>query len=537
MQVTLHIWKAVLWAMALIGLVLTALTGCSDDNSVDPSGPMLTVSATRLDFFAYAGLAASPAQQKVIVSNSGTGSLNYTATADAGWIQLGQTGTDTVYITVRAETLPTGSYHDTVVVTSTEAYNSPRLIEVNLTVSERVVALPNLITFSALRGEDTPEAAQLIISAPGGTATAFNVAAHASWLHLSATSGNTPDTLTLTADTTGLIAGTYYDSVVVTSPTIAGYRSLVQVTLTINAWQVSWALGDSASSQSFSLRDLQMDDLNHGWAAGFLPSATHPTGILFWTSDGGLNWSTNFHGPDGRYEGLAFLSPTLGWIVGDTGRIHVTTDNGDTWRSVDNLPFGDDIFYIDIVFVGDDSGWVAGSSGGVMFTSNGGGLWTQQTTPTTRDLREICFVDDTHGWICGNRGTILATSNAGITWTVQTSGTSFDLQGISFVDELHGWSAGTNGTIVSTSDGGATWTPQVSGTSVLLLDVNFANATSGWAVGFDGTILGTIDGGATWTAQASGTQANLFAVQFVDENHGMVVGEGGVFVRTLTGGR
>ena len=100
-------------------------------------GPVLSVSpGTRAFTYSYGG--ATPAAQTVAISNSGGGSLNWTASDPDYWVSLSPgTGTAaaTLSITVNPANLGAGTYTSTVTITAAGASGSPATVTVTLTVS------------------------------------------------------------------------------------------------------------------------------------------------------------------------------------------------------------------------------------------------------------------------------------------------------------------------------------------------------------------------------------------------------------------
>lgn len=67
---------------------------------------------------------------------------------------------------------------------------------------------------------------------------------------------------------------------------------------------------------------------NHAWVAG------SPGSVIWHTSDAGNSWQAQATGDRIPLEAVRFLSPFQGAAVGHLGRICVTQDGGETWKSV-----------------------------------------------------------------------------------------------------------------------------------------------------------------------------------------------------------
>jgi hypothetical protein len=98
--------------------------------------PVIAVSRTQMNFGAVQGGPAT-ASQDVVVSNEGTGTLNWTAARSVPWIVVAPaagTGAGTLNVGVNPAGLGGGSHAGTVTVSDPNAPNSPRVITVRLSV-------------------------------------------------------------------------------------------------------------------------------------------------------------------------------------------------------------------------------------------------------------------------------------------------------------------------------------------------------------------------------------------------------------------
>lgn len=110
--------------------------------------PVLSVSSSTLSFAAIQG-GANPAVANLSVTNTGTGTLSFTATTDQSWLSVTPTtGTapQTLQVSAAVGSLSAGTYTGHVTVTATGAQNSPAVVTVTFTVSPFV---PPSITAAA----------------------------------------------------------------------------------------------------------------------------------------------------------------------------------------------------------------------------------------------------------------------------------------------------------------------------------------------------------------------------------------------------
>ena len=104
-----------------------------------PSAPVLAVSTTSLNFAATRG-GSNPAASSV--TNTGTGTLTFTAASDASWLAVtpaSGTAPLTLQITPNISGLAAGTYTGHITVTATGVSGSPKTITATLTVSAPVV--------------------------------------------------------------------------------------------------------------------------------------------------------------------------------------------------------------------------------------------------------------------------------------------------------------------------------------------------------------------------------------------------------------
>lgn len=206
-------------------------------------------------------------------------------------------------------------------------------------------------------------------------------------------------------------------------------------------------------------------------------------------------------------------------------------------------------------FVSPTIGWVVGERGVVLRTVTRGRLWHRQRSPAGRPptLLDVSFADRARGWAIGAGGIVLATRDAGATWVSRSPARVVELRAVAAVDRdtvvAVGWSGapgGVAGEMLRSTDGGATWTVTEVLPGVRLRDVAFADARHGWAVGSrvepeprrtaeSALVLRTVDGGETWSETAApggqggddGIATTLFAVAALDATKVWCAGRSG----------
>lgn len=119
-------------------------------------------------------------------------------------------------------------------------------------------------------------------------------------------------------------------------------------------------------------------------------------GTVMKSTDGGLSWKETIHLDQREINGLCFLSPDTGWVIGRSdhgsyniaGNISRTYDGGLTWTSKSLNRCGEEIHMLNA-----DSGYAVAQPGCVVYkTGNGGNSWETDTVfPFTSSGANLCF--------------------------------------------------------------------------------------------------------------------------------------------------
>ena len=124
--------------IVLLALACAVLAACGGGSSGNGGAPVLGLSQTMLSFTGTLGIANDPAPQMVNVTNSGSGTLNFTASSDSAWLMVAPangTAPQMINITAILGTLTAGTYTGHVTVTAAGAQGSPKTITVTFMVN------------------------------------------------------------------------------------------------------------------------------------------------------------------------------------------------------------------------------------------------------------------------------------------------------------------------------------------------------------------------------------------------------------------
>ena len=209
----------------------------------------------------------------------------------------------------------------------------------------------------------------------------------------------------------------------------------------------------------------EIEEISFGFRGGpsYYCSAGN-SGVVAFSSDGGNNWENrNIAGLTKNLYGLDFLnfgSSGLGIVVcGETGTMYVSTNSGSgwVWQEVNTMK----TVNLNSVAAIDKSLFiVVGDSGTIMKTYDQGNSWEDHSVGGAKfnrifdggKVQAFGYL-----WIAGDNGRIYATTNYGISWFPQTSGVTDNLNDIQFRSQSEGIVVGDNGVVRYTDDGGTTW--------------------------------------------------------------------------------
>jgi adhesin/invasin len=196
-------------------------------------GPVgtLTVLPSQISFASEVGQ-PGPAPQTVQIANTEARVESWTAVSSARWLTVTPPSGSTpasVSVTVDPSGLEAGSYSGTVTFTSSTGQAS-LFVSYRISAKPALVVSPPALLFLSLR--QGPPAQQTLSISSSGRTIAYRVTASVTspsgshWLQVGKTQGQTPDTIQVSVDVSGLTEGVYQGSVSLT-PTEAGLSSVV----------------------------------------------------------------------------------------------------------------------------------------------------------------------------------------------------------------------------------------------------------------------------------------------------------------------
>jgi hypothetical protein len=205
-----------------------------------PPPPSIVLGPTSFVFTGLFG-AGNPAAKVLSITNGGGRQLDWTLANSQDWLTAtpaAGTAPSNVGLTVDITGLAVGSYYDTVIVSSDSAVNSPQRATVRLDIVENppvIVVSPTNLLFQIVQGDPDPPLQSFSINNSGAGTLSWSATKKSSWLSLSASAGTAPSVVDAHVATAGLMAGTYRDTVVITSPEATNSPQKVIITLAVKS--------------------------------------------------------------------------------------------------------------------------------------------------------------------------------------------------------------------------------------------------------------------------------------------------------------
>ncbi len=203
--------------------------------------PAATIAAAPASLsFTQASGGAPPAAQTINVTSTGTANFQVTTSTASGgaWLSVNPTGGSapgTLSVSVNGSSLAAGTYTGSIGISSSDVNNGPVVIPVTFTVTAPALTLtPASVTLLAPPGSTTPVTQQVAVAAGTSAFVAqASTTSGGSWLSVTPQTGTAPANVTVSANPTGLPAGTYQGFVTFTAAGVANSPQTLPVTLNV----------------------------------------------------------------------------------------------------------------------------------------------------------------------------------------------------------------------------------------------------------------------------------------------------------------
>jgi uncharacterized protein (TIGR03437 family) len=221
-----------------------------------PNPSIISVSPENLQF-GYTIGGTVPAAQPIQITNSGSGTLAWSASATSSWLGLSPasgTGPATLSVSVATAGLGAGTYTGAVQISAQGASNTPLSVPVTLTITQALPSLavaPQALSFNYAVGGAAPAAQSVSISNAGAGTLNWTASTVDYWLAVSPASGPAPGTLSVSINPANLAAGTYTSTVQIAAAGAIGSPASIAITLVVQGTQPPPSITAVANAESY----------------------------------------------------------------------------------------------------------------------------------------------------------------------------------------------------------------------------------------------------------------------------------------------
>lgn len=258
-------------------------------------------------------------------------------------------------------------------------------------------------------------------------------------------------------------------------------------------------------------------DIGNFWIVG-------DSGLIIHSTNDGVNWSNHSLNTGYKNTTIYFLNDSLGFIGREFYTSLKTTNAGLTWSTIQASGH---MLITKYFFINSDTGFAIGRYGKIFRTINKGQDWQNVSPFNTYKFIDAYLNSDSILVLFSSTGEIAKSSDYGNSWIVNSLG-NFIYDFFSYVDFVNDsifYIVGMNGNIYRTNDAGNNWQKLRKGLEISILDISFINKDTGWILSTGGEIFKTTDGGSNWIRQISDSSYLALKKLFIlDENTGYAVG-------------
>lgn len=211
----------------------------------EPNSPFIEVDKLFLDF--KVDQYQNPAPQTFNLRNSGIGSLNYTIKTNRNWLvvnpAVGDNSGEDDIISVRVDsgTKAPGTYDGSITIESSEAFNSPLVLNVGLTVKKvnkpQIGISTSSLYFEQLAHGSNASSQSFAIRNTGAASLNYQIESSQEWLKVSPAAGSSTgewDTVKVSIDAGTYAVGIYNGFLRIKAPDAVNSPEIISVTLRID---------------------------------------------------------------------------------------------------------------------------------------------------------------------------------------------------------------------------------------------------------------------------------------------------------------
>ena len=180
-------------------------------------------------------------------------------------------------------------------------------------------------------------------------------------------------------------------------------------------------------------------------------------------------------------QDIAVWDSEHGVAVGNEGVVLRTTDGGNTWQDVQDVPKSPVANKLNRVRLA--PGGIAvttGEMGALLITRDYGERWARLRPEADQAWNDVALLPDGRLLVVGEFGRISLSKDAGVTWEDIKTPVEVSLMSVAFSDGQSGIAVGLEGVVLMTRDGGMNWKPLALGLHDHLYDIAWDAAGKRW---------------------------------------------------------
>jgi len=270
-------------------VILLAFGSCKDNVTTSDAfdKPVIWLNTFEMSF-AASEFGSNPSDQVLSIKNIGKGTLNYSISDDANfyevdWLSItpssgaskGEIADHKVLIDKTGMEAREDPYTAKITVSSNDAYNTPQIVDVSLSLSEeqppQIGVNPKTLSFSAQLGGTNPASKTITVQNTGESTLNYQITTDKNWLTVAPPSGSSAGAQknhNVSVNIAGLGAGSHQGTITITDVNAVNNPQTVSVTLQISEepppqiWvstdQMSFSAeesGGNPASQTFQVRN------------------------------------------------------------------------------------------------------------------------------------------------------------------------------------------------------------------------------------------------------------------------------------------
>jgi len=469
-------------------------------------GPELSIQPTIIDFETI------QTTSTITVSNVGVGSLNFTATKNANWLQISPVSGSVmnnpvnINVTVDRGLVGYGNYSDVIQINSNGGNKQVSVSMVKQDPNAPMLSVtPLQLNFGA-----SLSTLSLNISNGGAGNLNWSLAKDQNWITLNPSSGTNTGIVAVTISRNGLPSGQNFTGNITVNSN--GGIKLIPVTMSTGlpysgSWNTMTQNLSGINSESNAI--LSVVNSNNIWVAG----------DKIWKYNGSVWTEQTKPSGIGKIYSISFSSATNGWAVGLDG---VMKYNGSNWTKITNGPSsGTYVIALDnnTIFV---FNWYK-----VDKSYDGGQTWQTESYNGIGDDGMVRTADKSGNFLVAGFGGGDVIKYDGLSWQNIYSGTDINYTEylrycVSVVNSTNVWLT-INGNSIKKYNG-TSFQSELSISNLEYLNcISMISEVNGWA---GGSKLYQYNGSG-WIEKTSSLGSQVIAIKMISENEGYAVTENG----------